>query len=137
MIDYDATIAALESQDSFDIEFAEENEESYFFTIKVKQRKQRRLINRYIRTIAERKKDASDDDDMQIEITTGFYELGIALAEDCIAWQNITGDFTKAKAKRWMELNGAAAEELGRQFKDKLDEYETILRKHREVLVKN
>ena len=136
MIDYDATIAALESQDSFDIEFAEEDEESYFFTIKVKQRKQRRLINRYIRTIAERKKDASDDE-MQIEITTGFYELGIALAEDCIAWQNITGDFTKAKAKRWMELNGAAAEELGRQFKDKLDEYETILRKHREVLVKN
>lgn len=136
MIDFDATIAALESQDSFDIEFASEDEESYFFTIKVKQRKQRRLINRHIRTIAEKKKDAPDDD-MQIEITTGFYELGIALAEDCVAWRNITGDFTKAKARRWMELNGAAAEELGRQFKDKLDEYEKILRKHKEVLVKN
>jgi hypothetical protein len=127
LIDIDQSLAAAQGTPTFWIEFGD-GDEPPAIEIEVKQREQRRLVNKYIRAAVA---------DGEMSIAPDWYSLGLAIVPYAKNWRGFAGQFDRGKLKQWLEVFGAHTEALGQAFKSLLDKYEEQVLKYQEAIEKN
>jgi hypothetical protein len=127
---YDS-IKNAKTQRTFTIEL----ENGISFVVQVEQRKQRRLINQYVRASLTQSKQTGTEQTVNIE--PDWYGLGCELSDSIVDWSGFDEPFDKSAAVEFIALYGGVAEALGQGFKTMLDKYETALLEKKEIEIKN
>jgi hypothetical protein len=132
IIDIDASLVSVQETATFWVEFEEDGPA---LEVTVDQRKQRRLLNRYIRASIHR--EAGDEEVQDINVQPEFYDLGLALVEFVVGWRGFAGAFDREKVKRFLTQFGSYAEAFGQQFKGMLDAYDEQVLQYKDAAAKN
>jgi hypothetical protein len=133
MIDIDASLAAIESHQTFWVEFSnpEDKEEKLSFEVKADPRKQRKIIDAgtHVGTII--------GDAQTMTISVDWMSIALSLSDYFVGWSGFQGEFNKEKAKKWLGAFVSYALSFAQNFKAVLDKYEADMVRRKDIEIKN